>query len=296
MKKFYAKLLLFGEYTIIKGSSALAIPYKRYSGAWEYSEILTQSNKILQDWCDFLEKQPLDFTINLADFRKDIGEGLSFQSNIPQGYGVGSSGALCAAFFHGYVTDFHNKKNDIFSLKNYFFQLEHFFHGGGSGIDPLICYLSQPIVFQPDGKIFLLEKDFEKNPPKAIRCFLINTGIERKTEPLVQLFLEKCTNSTYNNRCKNALAIYTNHAIQALQAGETQVFFENIQRISTFHYQYFQEMIPENFKNIWAKGIENSIYALKLCGAGGGGFILGFTEDWKKTQELLQDYQLELVF
>jgi mevalonate kinase len=34
---------------------------------------------------------------------------------------------------------------------------------------------------------------------------------------------------------------------------------------------------------------------LKLCGSGGGGYILGFTRDYEQAKLQLKDYQLELV-
>jgi mevalonate kinase len=39
----------------------------------------------------------------------------------------------------------------------------------------------------------------------------------------------------------------------------------------------FKPMIPEQFHAIWQKGIDTNDYYLKLCGSGGGGYILGFT-------------------
>ena len=35
MKRYYSKLLLFGEHVIVKGSEALAIPYPRHYAQWE---------------------------------------------------------------------------------------------------------------------------------------------------------------------------------------------------------------------------------------------------------------------
>jgi mevalonate kinase len=55
-------------------------------------------------------------------------------------------------------------------------------------------------------------------------------------------------------------------------------------------------MIPDHLVSVWQKGIETNDYYLKLCGSGGGGFILGFTEDYEKAQESLKDYKLELVY
>ena len=54
-------------------------------------------------------------------------------------------------------------------------------------------------------------------------------------------------------------------------------------------------MIPNQFQSVWKKGIDSGDYYLKLCGSGGGGFILGFTRDYKRAQSQLKGYQLELV-
>ena len=41
-----------------------------------------------------------------------------------------------------------------------------------------------------------------------------------------------------------------------------------------------------------AAGNESGEYSLKLCGAGGGGFILGITPDFKMIAESLKDYEV----
>mgnify|MGYP007026655444 FL=1 len=58
----------------------------------------------------------------------------------------------------------------------------------------------------------------------------------------------------------------------------------------------FKPMIPKDFHQLWAKGIESDDYFLKLCGSGGGGYILGFSKDFQKAKESLSDYKLELVY
>jgi mevalonate kinase len=40
-------------------------------------------------------------------------------------------------------------------------------------------------------------------------------------------------------------------------------------------------MIPEQFHAIWQNGIDTNDY---LCGSGGGGYILGFTEDLERAK------------
>jgi mevalonate kinase len=58
----------------------------------------------------------------------------------------------------------------------------------------------------------------------------------------------------------------------------------------------FKPMIPPAFHKVWEHGILTNDYYLKLCGSGGGGYILGFTADYEKAQKSLENYKLELVY
>jgi mevalonate kinase len=55
-------------------------------------------------------------------------------------------------------------------------------------------------------------------------------------------------------------------------------------------------MIPPQFHELWKKGIETNDYYLKLCGSGGGGYILGFTENIDRAKEALKGQKLEVVY
>jgi mevalonate kinase len=60
-------------------------------------------------------------------------------------------------------------------------------------------------------------------------------------------------------------------------------------------FDFFSEMIPEKFKRIWENGIQSGTYSLKLCGSGGGGFILGFSWDFKKTEEFINKNEVQAL-
>ena len=56
---FYSKILLFGEYGIIKDSKGLSIPYNFYNGGLKHSQtrndISAESNSILQEYNQYLK-------------------------------------------------------------------------------------------------------------------------------------------------------------------------------------------------------------------------------------------------
>ena len=107
---FYAKILLFGEYGIIKDAKGLSIPYNFYKGALKISDTKNDeaqtSNQKLSEFADYLEHINRTLvTFNTKQLREDLAKGLYFDSSIPQGYGIGSSGALVAAIYDRYANN-----------------------------------------------------------------------------------------------------------------------------------------------------------------------------------------------
>ena len=72
----------------------------------------------------------------------------------------------------------------------------------------------------------------------------------------------------------------------SLIAGDTAKSRDIMKKISQLQYEYFREMIPESSKEIWKTGLWDDAYYLKLCGAGGGGMLLGWSDDFSKIEHL----------
>lgn len=282
---YHSKLLLFGEHTIVKGARALAVPYTRYVAKWSFEESKNRqaSSDSLSVFCDYLtNKNDLLCELNTALFSEELKQGIWLDSNIPTGYGLGSSGSVCAAVYDRYGVDKVDEKNakTLLKLKAAFAQMESHFHGASSGTDPLICYLNEAVMMSKnDLSTILLPR---LNGGKG-GMFLLNTHIARKTGPLVRTFLEKCKNPAFNQLIETELAIYTDNCITAFLQKNKPALFDNLRKLSDFQYKYLQEMIPEKFRKIWKDGLTSDDYLLKLCGAGGGGFMLGFTEDFERV-------------
>lgn len=302
---FYSKILLFGEYGIIKNSKGLSIPYNFYKGGLKLGdlriEIVKESNENLSIFRDYLLK--IDNSIVLFDFNKmndDLSKGMYFDSTIPRGYGIGSSGALVAAFYDRYaenkITVLENlTKDKIIILKNIFSKMESHFHGKSSGLDPLNSYLSLPILIRSKNQIETTGIPFQSSTGKGT-VFLLDSGKSSETAPMVDIFFNSMKNKNYSKIIREDFIRITDSCVDNFLEGNFKSLFLDIRNLSKVVLDNFKPMIPKNFHNIWAKGIESNDYFLKLCGSGGGGYILGFSEDFKKAKSALKDYKLEVVY
>ena len=305
---FYSKILLFGEYGIIKDSKGLSIPYNFYNGALKSdgntSAEAIKSNANLNRFVLHLEtlqnEQPELVTFDLKALRKDVVSGMYFDSSIPQGYGVGSSGALVAAIYDKYaqnkITVLENlTREKLLQLKTIFGQMESFFHGKSSGLDPLNSYLSIPILINSKDHIEATGIPTQSLTGKGA-VFLLDSGIVGETAPMVNIFMENLKDQGFRTMLKNQFVKYTDACVEDFLGGDMKSLFSNTKKLSKVVLNNFKPMIPEQFHGIWQKGIDTNDYYLKLCGSGGGGYILGFTEDLEKARKALQDYKLEVVY
>ncbi len=303
---YYAKILLFGEYGIINDSQGLSIPYNYYKGAFKKTASLSgkakKSNESLQQYFQYLKETQLKgellTSLDLDRLEADINAGFYFDSSIPEGYGVGSSGALVAAIYDKYATDCIDpetgiSKASILKLKQILGQMESYFHGKSSGLDPLICYLKLPVLIS--GKDQLGTVDIPEPGLSKGAIFLLNSGQPGETQPMVNIFMEKMKQEGFRNVMKDQFTKYNDACIQAFLKGDSKPLFSNLKKLSHLVLEYFAPMIPLNVQELWKQGIETNAYYLKLCGSGGGGFVLGFTRDYDKALDLLKDHKPELI-
>jgi mevalonate kinase len=173
--------------------------------------------------------------------------------------------------------------------------MESFFHGKSSGLDPLNSYLSLPILIHSKNEIETTGIPSQITNGKGA-VFLLDSGKSSDTAPMVDLFFKSMKNKSYDKMIKEEFIKTTDHCVDDFLNGNFNSLFKNIKTLSKVVLKNFKPMIPENFHNIWAKGIESDEYFLKLCGSGGGGYILGFAKDFKKAQKSLNDFNLEVIY
>lgn len=304
MNDFPAKILLLGEYSILTGSMGIAVPYPPFSGSLQFpsptlshdeEESSRQSNQHLKLLLEYLISDPeRTGCLDVSQLRNDITDGLFFRSNIPQGYGVGSSGALTAAIFDRYALP-ECKNCELSEVRKMLAGIEQLFHGTSSGLDPMVSYIKAPVIIGEKDSI----ETMNVHPDElltALGTFLIDTGSTRSTAGLVSWFREQLLNPEYQHQfCHNYLP-YVNRCIGAVSANNRQVFFDTLQQISSFQLKHFTPMIPVPFREHFQESLASETHLLKLCGSGGGGYLLGFTRNPSLTKEWIRERKLSCMF
>ena len=260
-----SKLLLFGEYLILNQGSALSIPYSTYS-----LEVTSKSeNNLLDEVIEqlfFHAKQKSEFKNRIFEhtlekFQKEI----SLVSNIPQGYGIGSSGAI-VAFFYDYFIE--KKESDLFQLKFELALLEDFFHSKSSGVDPLTSYLNQGIVIKSN-EIF----KFKIDPDFLSKFDLIDSNKNRIAKDAISKYHHWQSSSENKVRLEESIKI--NNQIVS-EVFENKYPLELIKCLSQWQFENWKFLIPNAIQDEWEAGLRSGSFFYKLCGAGDGGFFLKF--------------------
>ncbi len=302
---FYSKILLFGEYSLMSGSMAFSLPFRRYGARFSYvglngdgdPDFERHLNGLLGDYCSWLEFAGKDSELaglfDIDGFKDELEKGLYLDSDIPEGYGMGSSGALCAAVYDRFAINTANRNivtggAGISELKRIFALMESKFHGTSSGLDPLTSWLNLPLLVNPGGGIEPVDlAKLRRGEVPAV--FLIDTGRMKQTGPLVDNYLQKMEDDSFRLPVEELLIPSVNSCISTIIDLQVTEFFSALRPVSEFQMEYLGELIPPVFKGVWRRGIEGGDYFLKLCGSGGGGFLLGFTSDLDRSGDIIRE-------
>ena len=284
---FSSKILLFGEHSVIKGSNALAVPFGRFKGCWAEKPGQATDERLLA-FCKYLmEKAESDARfpeLALDRMELEITEGLFFSSNIPQGYGLGSSGALTAGVMDRYG---QHAGLDLAELKGQLGQMERFFHGSSSGTDPLVSLIREPLLISPTGVEKVQAPSFSEDDSPAF--FLLDSKQSRQTTPWVRRFLTQYEEQpAFGDEVNKHLMPLANQVIDHFLTRSWAMFVDSFGALSDWQFQYMRAWVPPLFLDLWQLGLGSGDFKLKLCGAGGGGFLLGITKNWEWFKDSFQ--------
>jgi len=274
MNRVYpSKILLFGEYAVLAGGEALAIPYAQYHLQWTNQKPAgSETKKHLLDFLAWLKQQEFSTQFNLGLFEDELNRGLDIESNIPVGYGLGSSGAVVAAVYDRYCNNKLDEK-DLAYLKSFLAGMENFFHGQSSGLDPLVSYLQSAVHIKKNIPQLV---DAKTIAASKLRIDLIDTGQSRQASTVIERFNEMMQLEHYKSQLEKDYLPLVETCIAAYLKNDLLQLKELIYKLSSLQLTLFSFAIPSDVYQGWITGLMFGNY-YKLCGAGGGGYMLSLS-------------------
>lgn len=285
MRSFFpAKVLLFGEHRVLRGARALAVPLNTKGVNWTFKK--NEPDSRLIEFVDYLSSHFTLADLRLDKLKTDVLAGWQLPGNVPFGYGLGSSGTVCAAICFRYGTP-ETLNLPPARLRELLAKMEGYFHGKSSGTDPLISFQNKAALIR--------EKTIEwPKLPEGWKdhFFLLDTGITRTSGPLIADFLARYdTDSSWKKKVNEKWGVADECCINALITGNLTELETAFSQLSEQQFSLVPNLIPATIQPIW----RGESYSLKLCGAGGGGYMLGKTSNILQTREELKGWKL-LVF
>lgn len=266
-----AKLLLFGEYTVLNGSQALAIPLTKWYGLWEENSSPIQTQSAFAEYISWMADKGIIDADTGSHMIEDHQKGITFTSNIPIGYGLGSSGAYVAALYDRYLS---GSDLPVSELQKKLAEMESYFHGSSSGMDPMVSYTRSALYKNEKG-------EFRSVPdpgwPEGFQVSFLDTGISRSTQPLVDQYRQMMQNEKFDLFIRRHLIPVVEHGIHSYLLSSASLLEDCLAQISAFQRQYFSDFIPDTVKEQWDDLRKESGVYVKLCGAGGGGYFIVIT-------------------
>lgn len=248
-----AKIILFGEHSVVYGKKAIAIPVKNLKIKAKMVKYKVYESEHVRYIKDYIINK-----YRLPNFY------LKIYSKIPSASGMGSSAALSIAIAREVKKRF--KMINVFDVSTY---AEKKAHKNPSGIDQLVILNESTIVYKKG------EKCKKKNI--NLNCYLVisNTNIKGSTKMAVELVKKNKTDEIIENLSDIA------------EEAEKQIENKNIYEISKL-----MEKAQENLRKLgvscdMAEKIINlsSKFALgsKITGAGLGGCVISLCENKEKA-------------
>lgn len=267
-RSYPAKVLLFGEYTVLQGGAAMGLPIKNFSSKWQKggfgdARVLLPFYYYLQECCPDI--------LDLDQWYYDLQSGYFLQTNIPARAGLGSSGSLVAAVYDRYVLSAEKGQH---SLQNILARMENFFHGTSSGFDPLLIYLDKPLV-RNGSDIYGVE-----NLELTDLYPWIMDSLKPRTGHPINQFNRNLLLPEFKQDLVRGTTI-TDQLIGNIIRQEIDQVWQGLSALSQWQYRHLGFLIPESLKQKWEQGLDEQTYLIKLCGAGGGGMY----QVWTKAPE-----------
>lgn len=271
------KWVLAGEHAVLRGGRAVALP-RHDIGLRLTFEPDSRLSRLevdpmpAQDVIQGLASALIDKIKVLKGVSVQAPRGiLKLQSSIPIGGGLGSSSALCVAMVRLMTS---GQRLSVIEQIEWATELENRFHGRSSGMDISVATLGRPILFA-QGPIY------EPIQVSSLPSFRFHdTELRAKTLDCIEKVASLASRdpvraAELDEKMKQA-ALDSVDALVAYERGETERSLQALSQAIHSAQECFEGwgLVPERVSELAQKIKRSGALAVKLTGAGNGGFLV----------------------
>lgn len=271
-KKSYAKWILAGEHTVLRGGPALVFPFKKYFIQFSYlnteSELSIKLNSS-QDAMEMFFWGIVEKALSMVNKkRSDLKGELTIDAQIPIGGGLGSSSALCVALMSWFEHLGWLDKKNIFSASK---EIEHIIHGESSGVDIVGAMSEDGCLFYKSGEQKELKMGWQPN------WYISDCGQKGATASCitkVKLLLEKTPE--VGKKIDRLMISSVEMAVEGLALTDKEKGNELLAQSIDLASGAFSQwgLVHGSLKQHMHDLTKNGAMAVKPTGSGGGGYVL----------------------
>jgi mevalonate kinase len=274
-----AKWVLAGEHSVLRGGTAIALPHPELKLKLTFEP---GSSSNLSVTPPTAEAVILELLQSVVDQRSDDGRSfplpqgtLIIESSIPVGAGLGSSAALSVAVARWLSEPLSLEGEAVFEFAK---ELEHRFHGRSSGMDIAVTLSGQPISF-------VMEQGYRQLGIKRLPKFTFHdTGLRSRTSECVyRVGIFRDENPHLGMEIDEAMGHAVRSAMEGLvvfDQGQAErglaLVAQGMKQAQQCFYSW--RLIPGEARRIEETLLAEGALAVKMTGAGGGGFLVAL---WK---------------
>jgi len=289
---------VLGEHTVLFGSQAYAVPLHTFEAELVSKEDALATEVDFKAWYRDAQNRRVAQRLDLSRWMLESPH-LAVRSNIPQGMGLGSSGALTALVYERYRID--KVTSSLREIQTDLAELESFFHGKSSGLDPYVSFMQKAVVRGEDGSLSLPVYDTcMPHFCEGDGWCLIDSGQQRRGSDAIRAVQSRADDEKWNVEALQPMIALVNELVAGLNTTNSSITHSSLSaklmELSALQFQHLDFLIPAPIAKLWQVLAKAEQGYLKLCGAGGGGYFLCYAPQVEDLRSTLLSLNAEVLW